>query len=206
MDSPTPDLLARARAGDPSALSQALSEQVPRLERLVLLRMDPRLRRHFEPADVVQDALVEAAQRFGEWCAQSDYPFHVWLRLITAQRLAKAQRWSHREKRDAARELTDGGRVSAAGAADWLVSTHTSPTQAAQRSELREFVRAALEQLEELDREVLTLRLFEQLSNEDAAAELGVAPAAASMRFARALQRIRPALAALDAVRDSRGP
>jgi len=197
---PLDDALDRARAGDPSALSDVLAGHAPRLERMVRLRVDPRRARHFEPADVVQDALVEATRRFGEWCALPGYPFYTWLRLLTAQALSKAERRQHQQKRDVGRDRSleaDRSGISAAGTADWLVSTHTSPTQAARRAELCDLVQAALETLDELDREVLALRHFEQLSNKEAAAELGIAPAAASKRFARALQRLRPALRAL---------
>lgn len=200
-DTPDEALLGLARAGDRNALSQLLAASAGKLERMVALRMDSRHGRHFESADIVQDALAEAAKRFHEWCAQTSYPFHVWLRLLTGQALARAERDLHREKRDVARESpieAAAAKISAANAAEWIVSTHTSPTQAARRNELRELVTAALEQLEPLDREILALRHFEQLSNEDAAAELGIAPAAASKRFARALQRIRPALRALE--------
>lgn len=200
--------LARARSGDRSALSGVLTEYTPRLERMVALRMDTRERRHFEPADVVQDALLEATKRFDEWCAQTTLPFYVWLRLMTAQCLAKTERRFHQQKRDTAREralVPPVSRITATGAADWIVSTHTSPTQAARRSEMRDLVKAALEQLDELDREVLTLRHFEELSNEETAAELGIEPAAASKRFTRALQRIRPALSAFEIDEERRG-
>lgn len=196
----TQQQLARARNGDANALSQVLSEFVPRLERMVSLRMDARRRRHFDAADVVQDALVEATMRFDEWCAQSRLPFHVWLRLIAAQCLAKAERRFHQQKREAGRELelrSSIHGVTSKDAAEWLVSTHTSPTQAARRAELCDLVRAAMDQLDELDREVLTLRHFEQLSNEETALELGIEPAAASKRFTRALLRMQPALRAL---------
>lgn len=175
---------------------------------MVALRLDTSLSRRLEPADIVQDALIEATRRFDEWCAQERYPFSVWLRLLTAQTLQAAVRSHHREKRDVAREQGQSpahATLTATRAADWLLSTHTSPTQAARRTELRERVLAALEELDEIDREVLVLRYFEQLSNEDAAAELGIDPAAASKRFARALQRIRPALRALSAD-DRQGP
>lgn len=196
---PTEALLERARAGDSAALSAALAQHSSKLERMVALRMDSRLARRFEAADVVQDALLEAAQRFPEWCAQQRYPFSVWLRLLTSQKLQSAVRDSHRQKRDIAREQPAAAHSSltASGAADWWISTHTSPTQAARRGELRERVLAALEELGELDREVLVLRYFEELSNEETAAELGIDADAASKRFARALQRIRPALRAL---------
>lgn len=193
-------LLSLARAGDRAALSELLALHSAQLERMVALRMDTQLGRRLEAADIVQDALLEATERFDEWCAQQRYPFSVWLRLLAAQRLQGAQRDHHRQKRDLAREQVAPAAVSAltsARAADWLMSTHTTPTQAANRSELRDRVLAALEELGELDREVLVLRYFEQLSNEETAAELGIDPDAASKRFARALQRIRPALRAL---------
>jgi RNA polymerase sigma-70 factor (ECF subfamily) len=104
------------------------------------------------------------------------------------------------QRRDAQREIgldADRPSVSALNAADFLVGSQTSPTQAARREELRERVLAALQELEPLDREILALRHFEELSNEDAAAELGIEPSAASKRFVRALQRLRPALQSL---------
>ena len=41
------------------------------------------------------------------------------------------------------------------------------------------------------DREIILLRHFEQLSNQDAAAALGLSEAAAGMRHLRALRRLR---------------
>lgn len=191
--------VARARAGDAAALAELLADHAPRLERMVALRLDRR-RSVVDAADVVQDALLRATQRIDEWRARESYPFHVWLRLLAAQALADAQRHARREKRDVARErpLEEARQaVSPATAAEWLVSTHTSPTQAARRSELQERVTAALAELDDLDREIIALRLFEQLTNEEAACELGITPEAATKRFVRALQRMRPILRVL---------
>jgi RNA polymerase sigma-70 factor (ECF subfamily) len=202
--------LSRARRGDAHALSSVLVELTPRLVRMVELRLDAAQRRRFEPADVVQDALVEATRRFPEWCGQDRYPFHVWLRLLTSQSLARLLRHHvGAQMRDPAREEDferDRTSVTAENAADWLVSRQTSPTQAAHRSELRTRVLSALEELDELDREILALRTFEQLSNEEAASELGIDPSAASKRFTRALQRMRPALRALEPSDDQAQP
>lgn len=193
--------LGRARAGDRAALSTALQALEPRLLRMVDLRLEHALRRRLEPRDVVQDALFEAARRFDEWRADPRIPFHTWLRLICAQALTNAQR-KHlgTQKREAGREQALGDRpsVSAANAADFFIASQTSPSQAATREEARALVLRALEELDEMDREILALRHFEDLSNEEAAGELGIEPAAASKRFARALQRLRPALRALE--------
>lgn len=193
-------LLERARAGDRNAFSELLAAHTPALERMVSLRLDPRLERRIEAADIVQESLALAAQRFAEWSAQQRYPFGMWLRMLTAQALTDALREHHRQRRDLAREVNDaptGLHATCERAADWLVSTHTSPTEALRRDEVRALVLAALAGLEDLDREVLVLRYFEQLTNEEAAAELGIHPGTASKRFARALQRIRPALRTL---------
>jgi RNA polymerase sigma-70 factor (ECF subfamily) len=195
------ELLARARSGDAAALSELFQAHEPRLVRMVELRMDSALRRRLDPADVVQDALLEAANRFDEWRQQDALPFHVWLRLVTGQSLLQAQRrhlGAH--MRDALREVelrSRGPTVSASNAADAFAASVTSPSQAAHREEVRLRVLAALEQLDELDREILALRHFEGLSNEEAAAELAIEPAAASKRFVRALLRLKPALQSL---------
>jgi RNA polymerase sigma-70 factor (ECF subfamily) len=197
---PIEQALARARTGDPAALSIVLQALEPKLLRMVELRLEHALRSRLEPRDVVQEALLEAARRFEEWRADPRIPFHTWLRLICAQALTNAQR-KHlgTQKRDAARELALARRptVSSTNAVDFFIASQTSPSQAATRSEARVLVLNALEELEEMDREILALRHFEELSNDEAAAELGIEPAAASKRFTRALQRLRPALRAL---------
>jgi RNA polymerase sigma-70 factor, ECF subfamily len=200
------ELVARARAGDKAALSDLLALHEPALLRMVELRFEPGLRGRLEPADVVQESLVQAARRFPEWIAQTSYPFHVWLRLLTSQALAEARRRHIRtQMRDAEREAAPapGTSVTSANAVDFLIASQTSPSEAARRAETRARVLEALEQLEPLDREILALRHFEGLSNEDAALELGIEPAAASKRYVRALQRLRPALAALEGDRSA---
>lgn len=194
-------LIARARLGDEGALSKLFDLHQPRLVRMVELRLDASLRRRLDPTDVVQEAWVDVVERFPQWCAQDALPFHVWLRLTTSQALAETQRRHLAAgKRDAQREVAGAYNrpsVTAASAANAFVASATSPTQAAHREELRARVLAALEDLDDMDREIVALRHFEGLSNEDAAAELAIEPAAASKRFVRALLRLKPALQSL---------
>ncbi len=75
-----------------------------------------------------------------------------------------------------------------------LLGRLTSPSQAAARVELQVRVQDALSSLEPLDREVLALRHFEQLTNTETARILGLSVAAASNRYVRALKRLRPIL------------
>jgi RNA polymerase sigma-70 factor (ECF subfamily) len=201
MDDNASDLLARVRSGDESALHEFFRQREARLLRMVELRIDPVLRRRLDPGDVMQEAWIEIARRVDEWRRQEALPLHVWMRLITGQSLQQLQR-RHlaTHKRDALREVPAPESrisVSAAGAADAFVASATSPSQAAARGELRARVLAALEELDELDREIVTLRHIEELTNQEIAAELGIDPKAASKRYTRALVRLRPALVAL---------
>jgi RNA polymerase sigma-70 factor, ECF subfamily len=200
-----PDLArleALARDGDESALAESFRAYHTRLVRMIELRLDAALRSRLDPADVVQEAWLEVVHRFDEWRPQP-MPLLAWLRFLTSQSLAQAQR-RHlgTTKRDAQRESPlDDERpsVSSASAADAFVASATSPTQAAARSELRARVLTALEELEPIDREIVALRHFEGLSNDEAAIELGIESAAASKRFLRALARLRPLLESLAA-------
>jgi RNA polymerase sigma-70 factor (ECF subfamily) len=125
----------------------------------------------------------------------------VWLRLVTGQLLVQVHRHHlGAGMRDA--QLERGAAesrpsVSADSVADAFVASATSPTQAVRREEVRTRVLAALEGLDEIDREIIALREFEGLSNKDAAAELGLEPSASSRRFLNALVRLRPALQSL---------
>lgn len=168
---------------------------------MIELRLDPALRRRVDPADVVQEAWIDAAARFEKWRGQPDLPFHVWLRLVAAEALTRL----HRRHlgvgmRDALREVRADSRpsISAAALAEAFVTSQTTPTQAVRREEVRTRVLDALSELDELDREIVALRHFEGLTNEEAAAELAIEPAAASKRFMRALVRLKPTLKGLD--------
>ena len=123
------------------------------------------------------------------------------MRLTTSQTLVDVQRRHLGARaRDAQREIQSAGSrssVSAPNVANAFLASATTPTQAAVREELRARVLSALEELDELDREIVALRHFEGLSNAEAAAELGIETSAASKRFLRALVRLKPALDAL---------
>lgn len=196
---PEPDpRSARLRSGDERVLAEMFAEHHARLLRMVEMRLDADLRRRLDPADVVQEAWLEIARRFPQWRVDSNPPFSVWVRLTTSQALAQAQRrhlgTAARDARQEVAAPASRASISAANVAELFVASATSPSQAFHREELRARVLDALGGLDDLDREIVALRHFEGLSNEDAAAELQISPAAASKRFLRALLRLKPAL------------
>lgn len=195
----TQELLSHARAGQAAAVNQLLDRHREALRRMVDLRMDRALRQRVDASDIVQDALVEANRRLPDYLEQPQMPFQLWLRQIAKDRLIDA----HRRHRVAARRSVDREQPLVARAAldhstldlaAQLCDRQLTPAAAATRHELAQRFQAALEQLDENDREVILLRHFEQLSNQETAQALGLSEPAAGMRYLRALRRLRALL------------
>jgi len=166
----------------------------PRLQRMLALRLDPRLRSRVDPEDVLQEAFAEVVGRFDDYRAARPMPFFVWVRFLTAQRLAKVhRRHLGAARRDAGREV--GRRAGPAASSESLAlamgAEGPSPSTAVARLELYDRVRAAIDGLAAEDREVVALRFFERLSNEETAAVLGLSASGVSKRLASALLRLR---------------
>src|SRR5690606_6112754 len=167
------------------------------LARMVRYRLDRRLRARLDATDVVQDAIVEATRRLPDYLRAPRLPPFVWLRLITREHLtAVHRRHLGAEKRDAGRERA--GTPAAAPASEEIALEVSSglpgPVSAVLRREAKELVERTLDSMDAIDREVLVLRHFEGLSNEDVAGELDIEPAAASKRYLRALERLSGAV------------
>ncbi len=186
----------RARAGDRDALAALFARHRPRLERGIAVRLDPHLRGRLDPEDVLQEAWLDMARRFDEWRDQPDLPLFVWMRFLTGQKLAELYRRHGAQLRDVRREvpLHAGPSASTASLAERLAGSFSSPSQGLARAELVSRVQEALEALSEVDREVLVLRHFEELTNNEVAAVLGITKAGASNRYVRALRRLKTAL------------
>ena len=179
-----------------TAFAEAYERFRPRLERAVSLRMDERVRGRIDAGDVVQEAYIECAGRIEKYLEDPPAPLYLWVRFLVLQRLLQIHR-KHigRQARDARREVpidrSFGPGASSRHIAAQLVDSHTSPTQAARRAEAQLQVQDALEEMSDVDREILVLRHFEQMSSADAAVVLGIEHDAARKRYLRALRRLR---------------
>lgn len=194
------ELEARIRGGDREALGEMFARLRPRLEWLVRLRLDPALARRLDPADVLQEAWLDVARRYDEWREQGAQAMSLvlWVRFLTVQKLAELARRHGAQQRDARREvpLQVGPAASTVSVAEHLAGSFTSPSQGLAKAELLQRVQEALASLEEIDREVLIMRHFEELTNNEVAALLEITPAGASNRYMRALKRLRVVLEA----------
>jgi RNA polymerase sigma-70 factor (ECF subfamily) len=195
------DLLRRATAGDQQALADLFARYHDRLVKMVRLRLDRRMAGRVDPSDVLQDAYLDVARRFPEYAASPKVPFYLWLRALTGQRLIDLHRHHlGAQMRDAGQEvaLCRGAlAASSASLAQALIAGWTSPTQAAVRAELQLRLQEALNSMDPLDREVVVLRHFEELSNAEAAEVLVIETSAASKRYIRAIRRLKAILEAV---------
>ena len=163
---------------------------------MISFQMDRALAQRLDASDIVQDVMVEASRRLSAYLKDPVMPFHLWLRqlardhIIAAHRKHRvaAKRSVDRERRLNAPAFSDSSSVELAAqiAADGL-----TPAAAAMRRELAQRFLAALDELPSADREVVVMRHFEQLSNQEVARGLGLSEPAAGMRYLRAIRKLR---------------
>ncbi len=207
-DSHDSELLeSRLRSGDADALAALFALHRPRLYRMVMFRLDHHLTGRVDADDILQEAYLAAAQRiehFGRGEAASAF---VWLRMIVRQTMTDVhRRHMSAQKRDAGREISifagAATQSTSASMAIQLVGDLTSPSLAAVRAEALDVVKKAIESMDPIDQEVLALRHFEELTNNETAEVLAIQPKAASIRYVRAIKRLREILASVQADAD----
>lgn len=162
---------------------------------MVRLRLDRRLQGRVDPSDVLQEAYLDLASKLPSFAEKPPMPFFLWLRLVTQERLLRLHR-QHlgAAMRDAGREISlhDGSmQASSVSLAAHLLGDITSASRAAAKLEMRWLLQEALNGMEPTDREVIVLRHFEELSNDETATVLGLTKAAASKRYVRAIVRLK---------------
>jgi RNA polymerase sigma-70 factor (ECF subfamily) len=196
------DLLRRMASGDGGAAAELFVAYRDRLRLMVRLRLDRRLQGRLDPSDVLQEAFLDVARRAPEYAANPTLTPYLWLRYLTGQRLMQLHRYHlGTHMRDAGHEISlyRGAlpQASSVSLAQHLLGRLTAPSVAAARAEMQLRVQEALNTMEAMDREVLTLRHFEMLTNEETAAVLGIRKTAASNRYIRALRRLKEVLGPL---------
>ena len=194
------NLIDRALTGDEQALAALFGHYRRRLRQMVRLRLDRRLQGRVDPSDVLQEAYLDIVQQLPSYAKQQDdMSFFLWLRLVTGQRMMRVHR-EHlgAQMRNAGRDVSlhRGAlpRATSVSLAAQLLGRFTSASQSAMRAEMQVKLQEAINSMEELDREIIALRHFEELSNKEAAELLGLSKSAASNRYVRALARLQGVL------------
>ena len=203
-DSQELEALQAAGSERDAVLGDILEGHRRRLLKMVNMRLDPKLRARVSPSDVIQETFVEVSTRVGDYLDDPKMPFFLWLRLLTAQKMVTLYRHhAGVQKRDVRKQVPLQRRAfpdaSSVVMAAELAGNLTSPSGGIMRVEARRQIEEALDQMNPQDRDVLVLRHFEELSNAEAARELGIQESAASKRYLRALQRMRKILSDTEA-------
>ena len=196
--------LDQLRANGVQALAQVLSHYRERLVKMIDFRLDTRLLGRLDVGDVLQEVYLMSARRLDGFLANPAVPTFVWVRTMAQQVLADVhRRHLGAQRRDVRRDVPlhrcQGDGTTSVSIAARLADSLTSPSKAAARADIRQHLYSAFEQMDPIDREVLALRHFEDLTNGEVAAVLGLKKAAASNRYVRALKRLREIMTAAGA-------
>ncbi len=172
-----------------------------RLKSMVRLRLDQRLQGRIDPSDVIQETYFEAAKRLEEYLHDPAVPIFIWLRFLAGQKLQELHHHHLKlQRRDARREvaLYHGPlpEASSEAIAARLIGEGPTPSERVMKAEKLEQIVEALNRMDRLDREVIALRHFEQLTGRETAKVLGIQERAASKRYIRALKRLKEILGA----------
>ena len=192
----TRELLLEAGNGNVQAVNRLLDRHREALGRMIRMRLDRAVARRVDASDVVQDVLLEASRRLSAFINDGRMPFHLWLRQLAKDRIIDM----HRRHRAARRRSVDRERPlnspqfrdrSSLDLAAEMADTELTPAAATIRRELEQRFLDAVTLLSDDDRDVILMRHIEQLSNSEVAQALEISPAAAGMRYLRALRRLK---------------
>lgn len=198
----TQELLIGVQEGNADAVNRLLERHRESVRRMVQMRLDQKIRRRVGVSDVVQNVMIEINRRLGDYLSNPQLSFHLWIRQITKDRIIDA----HRRHRGSAKRSVDKERPlvgvpamdrSTIQLAAQLRDGEQTPATAATQRELARILEQAIGQLGEQDQEMIAMRHYEQLSNQEVAEVLGLSEPAASMRYLRAVRRMRELLASL---------
>lgn len=177
--------------GDRAGYGKLFALHRERLQHAIAMQLDPRVGARLDASDIVQETYQEAARRLPEYMKGGGMPFYLWLRWIAREKVIAIHRKHLAEKRDVRREVGPLAVDSSAEFVSGVIGRGPTPSRVAARRELAERLRRALGLLDDDDREIITWRHFEHLSNGETAQLLRIGAAAASKRYVRALEKLR---------------
>lgn len=195
MNSHDTEILNGLRSGDEAALVEFLQTNEHALLAFIRSRTGGQLQRKIEPEDVLQEASMEAVRTLKQTDLSRWDPLN-WLFQICERKIIDAhRRFFASQKRDASREASLPDGTAAAGLADLLAASMTTPSDAFSRDQRQLRMLAALDTLPEDQREALRLRYLVGLSSKEIAQKLGKTDGATRVMISRALGKLHEMLA-----------
>lgn len=181
-------LLGEVAGGSSSALHELIETHTHYLKRVIEYRISPELKARVDASDIVQETQMVILRRMDEFVSKRPASFRVWLRSRAIEQLiAQHRRHVGAEKRSVRREQKFNDASSMAIARTLFTET---PSRTFRKHEMAAQIRGLIESLRDLDREMLTLRHAEGLTNAEIAESLGIDATTARKRYGRALRRL----------------
>lgn len=180
----------------PAAGRANLVDQLERLrgylKSIAVVKLGSRLQAKLDPADVVQQTMLDAHRDLHQFRGDDEAQLKAWLRKILANNLNGIFRDYQAQRRDARREVPMTIQVerSSQGLERVLAADQTSPSQLAQRNERYEQLAAALSRLPEEQRMAVILKHIEGWPLADIAQEMGNSDAAIGGLLKRGLKKL----------------
>ncbi len=179
-------------------ITTAFLENREMLHRLATRKLNPLLKPTITADDILQEVFIASQRRRLFFESRPEVPAYFKLRTILFQVLAECER-RHLGvmKRDPSREIRLDGKLpdGVAARVDMLAAEMPSPATRLASEDRRALLRHVIGEMATNDRQILMLRHFDGLSNQECARILSIDPKAASIRYARALIRLKGRLA-----------
>ena len=193
-ESPFAGILERAKTGDPSVVGQLYEISQKYLLLIANQNLDPVVQQKLGASDVVQQSMVVANHKIGGFNGKTKGEFLAWMRKILINECRQAVRGFRKtEKRNVGRERSMAIPGSESGEVQ-LVDRFLTPSSEAATNEQLCLVADALQQLPDIDRRVIDMRNWQELSFDQIGIEINKSPDAARKIWSRAILRLESEL------------
>ena len=175
-------------------LGEQLMAFYPQLLSLARRNLNPVLAKRVTAEDIVQDTLSSAGLKTEYLQNNPEIPLYFKLRTLLFQTITAMER-KHLQcgKRDAYKEIeiSDDRTSNAQGNWNMFSDTVTSPLSKLAKLDRYALLRKVMDELSVSDKQILELRHFDGMGNNECAFVLQIEPKAASIRYVRALRKLQ---------------
>lgn len=181
-------LLRRFQGGESRALNELLDRYRPRIERIALARLGPKLRTKVDVQDVVQEVLVRAIDGLDDFELREDAALIDWLARLVQNEVIRLARHFGADKRDLERENPMHGQRPAGDDSTLspdLILDSCGPRTKAEQRELETIIDDCLSLMDEAQREIILLRDYAHASWEFVAEQLKTSSVGAAQQLHR---------------------
>lgn len=187
-------MVQKAKTGDDQALNHLMERYLPRVLKIVRMRMGAKLRSQMESMDMVQDVMQRALKGFDQFDLRHEGAFLHWLRKMVQHEILEWSEHYNAQMRDPNKEIHSDG-------ADGRSVLDDIPTDSVWNQSLRLHLKddvlrleQAMDDLSEEHREIIIMRQHEDLSFPEIGKILKCTEDAARMKYARAMNNLTNAM------------